>query len=110
MYAVESVKVSPVQDLLQDCGMGGICQTCWQSMGLLSCTTWSGAQPGLIIGELQSLMSLIMVDRILSYCHVLYGKDKRKSTPAQSEFLPCFILFFRHFQVKMNSGQEPFCW
>lgn len=66
--------------------MDGVCQTCWQSVGLLSCTTWAGAQPGLIIGELQSLVSLRMLDRILSYCHVLYWKDKSKSTPAQPEF------------------------
>lgn len=92
MYAVESVKVSPVQDHLQVWGMDGFCQTCWQSLGLLSRTTWAGAQPGLIIGELQSLVSLRMVDRILSHCHVLYRKDKSKSTPAQPDLLWHFSL------------------
>jgi len=90
--AVESVKVSPVQDHLQVWGMDGVCQTCWQSVGLLCCSTWAGAPPGLIIGELQSLVSLRVVDRILSYCHVLFRKDKSKSTPAQPEFLQHFSL------------------
>lgn len=82
--------VSLVQDHLQVCGKGGVCQTCWQSVGLLSRTTWAGAQPGLIIGELQSLVSLRMVDRILSNCHVLYSKDKRKKHTC----LACVFFFF----------------
>lgn len=108
VYAVESVKVSPVQDHLQVWGMDCVCQTCWQSVGLLCCTTWAGAQPGLIIGELLSLVSLRMVDRILSYCHVLYRKDKSKSTPAQPEFLQRFSppQSF-HSRSEMNSCQEP---
>lgn len=111
VYAVESVKVSPVQDHLQVWGMDGVCQTCWQSVGLLSCTTWAGAQPGLIIGELQSLVSLRMVDRILSYCHVLYRKDKSKSTPAQPEFLQRFSLPQSfHSRSEMNCCQEPNGW
>lgn len=83
MYVVESVKVSPVQDHLQVWGMDGVCQTCWQSVGLLSSITCAGAQPGLIIGELQSLVSLRMADRILSFCHVLCRKDQSKNTPVQ---------------------------
>lgn len=111
VYAVESVKVSPVQDHLQVWGMDGVCQTCWQSVGLLSCTTWAGAQPGLIIGELQSLVSLRMVDRILSYCHVLYRKDKSKSAPAQPEFLQNFSLpQSSHSRSELSSCQEPNGW
>lgn len=106
MYAVESVKVSPVQDHLQVWGMDGVCQTCWQSVGFLSCTTWAGALPGLIIGELLSLVSLRMVDRILSFCHVLYRKDKSKSTPAQLEFQQCFSLP-QSFHSEMSSCQVP---
>lgn len=87
VYTVESVKVSPMQDHLQAWGMDGVCQTCWQSVGLLPCTTWAGAQPGLIIVELPSLVSPRMVDRILSYCHVLCRKHKNKSTSAGPEFL-----------------------
>lgn len=77
-YVDEGVNVSPAQDQLQVCGMGAVCQTCWQSVGHLSCTTWAGAQPGLIIGELQCLVSLRMVVIILPYWHVLCWKDKRE--------------------------------
>ena len=79
-HVVESVNVSPVQDQLQALGIDGVCQTRWQSLAPLACSTWAGDQPGLIIVELLSLVSLRMADRILSYCHVLYCKDKWKDT------------------------------
>lgn len=65
IYDTQSVKVSPEQDHLQVLGMDGV------SVDFLS-STWAGAQPGLIIGELQCLVSLETdrVDRILSCCHV----------------------------------------
>lgn len=107
VYAVESVKVSPVQDHLQVWEMDGVCQTCWHSVGLHSYTTWAGAQPGLIIGELQSLVSLRILDRILSYCHVLYRKDTSKSTTAPWRF--CLAQSF-HCWSKINSGKEPNGW
>ncbi|TNN51633.1 hypothetical protein EYF80_038149 [Liparis tanakae] len=42
--AVESVKVSPVQDHLQVWGMDAVCQTRWQSAGLLHYLGWSSAR------------------------------------------------------------------
>lgn len=93
--------VSPVQDHLQVCGKGGVCQTCWQSVGLLSCTTWAGAQPGLIIGELQSLVSLRMVDRILSNCHVLYSKDKRKKYTCLARVFSCVSISHYCFRLQI---------